>query len=159
MALTNSQYDTIIREFEAKQNRNRRLLEERTAYVYAHIEGYREIDESIASVSVEQGKKLLSGDESALVELKNIIADFSAMKKQLLTSAGLPEDYLEQIYDCADCKDTGYQGHHKCHCFKTGKSPYYMSSPAFVKCWKGRIFLLFLMSIIRVKTYCVSKMQ
>lgn len=118
MALTNSQYDTIIREFEAKQNRNRRLLEERTAYVYAHIEGYREIDESIASVSVEQGKKLLSGDESALVELKNIIADFSAMKKQLLTSAGLPEDYLEQIYDCADCKDTGYQGHHKCHCFK-----------------------------------------
>lgn len=118
MALTNFQYDTIIREFEAKQNKNRRLLEERTAYVYSHVEGYREIDESIASVSVEQGKKLLAGDENALAELKNIIADFSAMKQQLLTAAGLPEDYLEQIYDCPDCKDTGYQGHTKCHCFK-----------------------------------------
>ena len=118
MALTNSQYDTILREFEARQNKNRRLLEERIAYVYAHVAGYREIDDSIASVSVEQGKKLLAGDTDALVELKELIANFSSMKKQLLLSAGLPENYLEPIYDCPDCKDTGYQKHTKCHCFK-----------------------------------------
>lgn len=118
MALTNSQYDTIIREFEAKQNRNRHLLEERSAYVYAHVEGYRAIEESIASVSVEQGKKLLAGDENALMELKDILADFSSMKKQLLVSAGLPENYLEPVYDCPDCNDSGYQGNSKCHCFK-----------------------------------------
>lgn len=118
MALTNSQYDTIIREFEAKQNRNRHLLEERSAYVYAHVEGYRAIEESIASVSVEQGKKLLAGDENALMELKDILADFSSMKKQLLVSAGLPENYLEPVYDCPDCNDSGYQGNNKCHCFK-----------------------------------------
>jgi len=118
VALTNSQYDTIIREFEAKQNRNRHLLEERSAYVYSHIDGYRAIEESIASVSVEQGKKLLAGDENALTELKDILADFSSMKKQLLVSAGLPENYLEPVYDCPDCNDSGYQGNAKCHCFK-----------------------------------------
>lgn len=118
MALTNSQHDTIIRGFEAKQNRNRRLLEERTAYVYSHIEGYKEIDESVSSISVEQGKKLLEGDTGALDELKSILANLSSMKKQLLVSADLPEDYLEPIYDCPDCKDTGYHNGVKCHCFK-----------------------------------------
>ncbi len=118
MALTNSQYDTIIRDYEAKQNRNRRLLNDRISYVYANVEGYQEIDESIASISVEHGKKLLGGDEDALDELKAILADLSSMKEHLLLSAGLPMDYLEPIYDCKDCKDTGYVNGVKCHCFK-----------------------------------------
>lgn len=118
MALTNSQYDTIIRNYEAIQNRNRRLLSERTAYVYENVEGYKELDESIASISVEYGKKLLSGEEDALNELRAILADLSSMKEQLLTSYNLPKDYLEPVYDCKDCHDTGYQNGHKCHCFK-----------------------------------------
>ncbi len=68
MALTNSQYDIIIRGFEEKQRRNRRLLEERTAYVHSHVEGYRELSDSIASASTAQGRKLLAGDEHALDE-------------------------------------------------------------------------------------------
>ena len=42
MALNNTQYDAIIREYEDKQTRNRHLLEERTAEVYAKG-GLREI--------------------------------------------------------------------------------------------------------------------
>lgn len=118
MALTNSQHDSIMRSYEEKQNKSRKLLEERTAYVYQNVEGYQELDESIASVSVSQGKKLLLGDDNALIELKNMIAEFSSMKKQLLISAGLPEDYLKPVYTCPDCKDTGYIDHVKCHCFK-----------------------------------------
>lgn len=118
MALTNSQYDTIIKGFEVKQNRNRRLLEERTAYVYSHVEGYKELDDSVSSISVSQGKKLLEGDENALIELKNTIRELSSMKEQLLISAGLPSDYLNPVYDCPDCKDTGYIDGIKCHCFK-----------------------------------------
>lgn len=118
MALTNSQYDTIIKGFEAKQSRNRRLVEERTAYVYAHVEGYKELDDSVSSISVAQGKKLLEGDDSALTELKNTIRELSAMKEQLLLSAGLPADYLKPVYDCPDCKDTGYRNGEKCHCFR-----------------------------------------
>lgn len=118
MALTNSQHDSIMRSYEEKQNKSRKLLEERTAYVYQNVEGYQELDESIASVSVSQGKKLLLGDDNALIELKNMIAEFSSMKKQLLISAGLSEDYLKPVYTCPDCKDTGYIDHAKCHCFK-----------------------------------------
>jgi DNA replication protein DnaC len=118
VALTNSQYDTIIRGFEAKQNKNRRLLEERTAYVYSHVAGYRRLEDEISSISVQQGKKLLEGEENALTELKSAIRKLSGQKQQLLLEAGLPADYLAPVYDCPDCKDTGYQDGHKCHCFR-----------------------------------------
>lgn len=118
MPLNNTQYDSIIRTYEEKQNKNRHTLEERRRYVYEHIDGYRELDASISSISVEQGKKLLEGDESALDELKVFIRNLTESKTNLLLSAGLPADYLEPIYDCPDCRDTGYVEGSKCRCFK-----------------------------------------
>ena len=118
MALSNSQYQSIMRVYEDKQTKNRHALETRTAQVMEQVDGYREFSESIASVSVAQGKKLLEGDEHALAELKSELNRLSGQKKKLLTDAGFPEDYLSPIYDCPDCHDTGYIGSEKCHCFK-----------------------------------------
>ncbi len=119
MSLSNSQYDTIIHNYESTQIRNHRLLEQRTNEVFSKVEGYRELSESIASVSIAQGKKLLEGDDNALSELKETLHSLTAMKQQLLVGAGYPADYLEPIYTCRDCKDTGYLANRsKCHCFK-----------------------------------------
>ncbi len=118
MTLNNTQYNTIIRIYEERQNKNRHILDERRADVYANVDGYRELDESIASISVEQGKKLLSGDVGALDELKRLLKELSDSKASLLAAAGFPSNYLEPIYDCADCKDTGYIDGRKCHCFR-----------------------------------------
>lgn len=41
MALTNTQYNSIMREYEERQTKNRHLLEERTARVYRQVDGYR----------------------------------------------------------------------------------------------------------------------
>ena len=65
-----------------------------------------------------QGKKLLEGDTLAMEDLRSTISKFSSMKEQLLIGAGYPADYLMPIYDCPDCKDTGYINGTKCHCFK-----------------------------------------
>lgn len=118
MALSNSQYDMIIRDYEDRQNKNRHILEERTACVYRRVDGYRQLCESIASISVSQGKKLLEGDDHALEDLKSTLAKLSAMKEELLLGAGFPADYLSPVYDCPDCQDTGYVDGRKCHCFK-----------------------------------------
>lgn len=118
MALSNAQYEAIMREYENRQTKNRHLLEQRTAQVYANVEGYRELSESTASISVSQGKKLLEGNAFALEELKTSLRSLSSMKRQLLTGAGYPENYLEPVYDCPDCKDTGYIDGAKCHCLK-----------------------------------------
>ncbi|MDE7287070.1 MAG: DNA replication protein DnaC, partial [Lachnospiraceae bacterium] len=100
MALNNSQYETIMREYEDRQTKNRHLVEQRTNEVYQNVEGYRALSESIAAISVSQGKKLLDGDEYALEELRESIRNLSSMKEQLLTSAGYPSDYLEPVYNC-----------------------------------------------------------
>lgn len=118
MPLDNAQYNYIIHTYEEKQNKTRHLLEERRAYIYEHVDGYRELDESVSSVSVEQGKKLLSGDESALADLKLMLKNLTESKSRLLLAAGYPSDYLEPVYDCAECKDTGYIEGKKCHCFR-----------------------------------------
>ncbi len=118
MALTNSQYETIMRQYEDRQTKNRHLIEERTREIYTHVEGYRGLSESVAATSVAQGKKLLDGDEHALDALKASLSSLSSMKKQLLVKNGYPADYLDPVYDCPDCKDTGYIGASKCHCLK-----------------------------------------
>lgn len=118
VALTVSQYNFIMRQYEERQTRNRHLREERLRHIYNTIDGYQAIDESVASVSVAQGKKMLSGDTGALDQLKLRLKELSANRARLLLENGYPENFLQPVFDCPDCKDTGYVQGQKCHCFK-----------------------------------------
>ncbi len=118
MSLTNLQYESIKRVYDEKQRHHRLQLEERVAYVNQHVDGYREISDAISTLSVQNAKRLLDGDENALLDLKNTIEDLKLQKAALLKSSGLPSNYLSMEYDCPDCKDTGYINGKKCHCFK-----------------------------------------
>ena len=118
MALTVSQYNSIMRQYEERQTRNRHLQEERLRHIYDTVEGYRAIDESVASVSVAQGKKMLAGDTSALDTLREKLRSLSADRARLLEKNGYPSDFLKPVYDCPDCHDTGYVNGQKCHCFR-----------------------------------------
>ncbi len=118
MALTNAQYDSIIRKYNQKKQRAEMDAQERTAYIYDHLAGYRQICDSIASFGVAQTKKILSGDKAAALEIGSTIDNFTKMKEDLLTGAGYPVDFTEPQYECPDCKDTGYINDEKCHCFK-----------------------------------------
>ncbi len=118
MPLTNTQYDRIFRQYEEKQRQSRLEMQRRRDYVYEHLPKYRELEDETASLSVAQGKKLLFGDEAALEKLRKSLADLKKQKKQLLTEAGLSADYLEPIYSCPNCRDTGYIDREKCHCLR-----------------------------------------
>ena len=118
MALSNSQYDTIMRAYEQKQLNTRNLMDKRYQTVYEQLPELKTLHQTISSLSVRQARKLLEGDEQALLELREQIQKFSAQGKQLLLSAGFPADYLEPVYECNDCKDTGYINNEKCHCFQ-----------------------------------------
>ena len=118
MALTHSQYHTILRSYEQRQLHTRDILEARKAEVYARVPEVKEIEDTISSFSVNQARKLLEGDSAALTSLKTETAKLIAKKKRLIADAGFPEDFLEPVYECEDCKDTGYIGTKKCHCFK-----------------------------------------
>ncbi len=118
MVLNNSQYDLIMRTYEQKQLYNRKELEKRYADAYEKLPKLKELHDAISELSVGQAHKLLEGDESALTQLKLQIKDLSDECNALLASGGFPANYLDMHYECTDCKDTGYIGNEKCHCFQ-----------------------------------------
>ena len=123
MALSNSQYKSIIRDYEHTRDTNRALSAARREEVYSAIPGFRELAESVSSLSVSSAHRMLEGDESALGNLHQELESIAARQKQLLVKYGFPSDYLEPVYSCPDCQDTGYitaaDGlKEKCHCFR-----------------------------------------
>ncbi len=118
MALSNSQYDQLMRTYEQRQLDNEHTLQAHYEEAYSRIPRLREIDNTIAGLSVEKARKLLSGDETALSSLHDSLQALMTEKAQLLTAAGYPQNFLEMQYHCPDCRDTGYIGESKCHCLK-----------------------------------------
>lgn len=118
MALTNAQYNGIMHEYEIKQQKNRAEADRRRGYVYAHVPGYKELDESVSRISVDFEIERLNGGNQSMDVLRTKLAHIAVQKKALLTEAGLSEDYLTPSYECPDCRDTGYIGNEKCHCFR-----------------------------------------
>ncbi|MBO6015855.1 MAG: ATP-binding protein [Lachnospiraceae bacterium] len=118
MSLTNAQYDSILRSYERTQDQNRQLQLTHLDTVYQRIPEYREIEESISSLCVAQGKKMLMGDEQALPMMKQRLRELSEKKKQLLAEHGFSPDYLDPVYSCRLCQDTGYRRNQKCSCFE-----------------------------------------
>lgn len=125
MALSNSQYEAIIKRYGHTRDDNRYILEARREEVYSSIPGYRELADSVSTLSIESARRMLDGEENALDDLHKKLADVSARQKELLTAAGYPHDYLEPVYTCPDCRDTGYIAgsgadglKEKCHCFR-----------------------------------------
>ncbi|MCI2049448.1 MAG: ATP-binding protein [Lachnospiraceae bacterium] len=125
MALTSDQYQSIMLTYAEKQDRHRRELERRRAGVYAAIPEYRALEESVPAkslsyltASLEAGADADGFDPAgAEASLKKEFEAAAQKKKDLLVSHGYPENYLEPLYDCPVCRDTGFTDGHKCRCF------------------------------------------
>lgn len=129
MALTNRQYDAIMRLYDKRQYQNYRTQSRHQDEVYQRFPRIRELEEKISSLSLQKIEKLytLDGNDTeafdcakkeTLTELKNQLLSLRKEKEALLQKAGYPADYLELSYTCKDCQDTGYIGQKKCHCFR-----------------------------------------
>ncbi len=117
MALSNSQYDAIMREYGRRQMDNQHALEARKAEVYRKLPRVRSLEAEMAERSVACARRLLEGDSEALALLRSDLAALKEEKARLIRQAGYPDDYLELHYRCPDCRDTGLVDGRKCHCF------------------------------------------
>lgn len=118
MGLNTSQYQSVMRIYEQKQSKNRATLHARYEEVYKRSPELKALDESVSALSISYGRQLLNGDQQAMASLKKDMASLREARQELLVSCGFAPDYLEPVYECADCQDTGYIGSQKCHCFK-----------------------------------------
>ena len=118
MAITNAQYDEIMRGYQQQQLHNRRLIQERIDEAHAKVPQLKFIQDEIASASVLAARKKLEGDTLGYQEAMDTITSLKKEKEALLKTSGFPQDYFEPIYTCRACKDTGYVDGEKCRCFK-----------------------------------------
>ncbi len=123
MTLNNTQYESIMREYEQTKDRNRRILEDRREEMYAKIPELSELADNVSTLAIRRSRALLAGDDDALEALRLELAALRLRREDLLSEAGYPADYLEPVYTCRDCEDTGYiltaDGYReKCHCLR-----------------------------------------
>lgn len=135
MALSPSQYHEIMRGYELTRDQNRHLLEERREKIYTLIPEFQELDNQVSSFASGRVRQLLgdgnfSNDPVSPEQgAENPIPKITLRRRALLREAGYPEDYLEPIHTCPDCKDTGYVTaksgiREKCHCFRRQEIAY-----------------------------------
>lgn len=117
MSLKNSQYDAIMRNYSQKQFENKAKQDLRYQEVYHKIPEFQKIEHSISSLSIGQAKKLLTDGHASMHEYHEKMERLKQQRTTLLAQYGFPADYLELTYHCRDCKDQGYIGNRKCHCF------------------------------------------
>ncbi len=118
MALSNSQYNAVMRQYEQQQLTDRHEREERVAEVFSKVPRIEELEREISTRAAACARRLLDGDTGARRQLKEELAGLREERQVLLKSAGFPEDYMEMRYRCPDCRDTGYSEGHRCHCFE-----------------------------------------
>ena len=121
MALGNSEFNLIMREYEERRLFEKKELSKRQEEVFEKIPEIKEIQSRISSEAVNSMRNRLlkacsTQDENE--ELHNVIEMLKKRKSELLVRFGYPEDYLKMRYECEDCQDTGYIGNEKCHCLK-----------------------------------------
>ncbi|MFV0527327.1 MAG: ATP-binding protein [Lachnospiraceae bacterium] len=118
MPLTNTQFDSIMREYNRKQLHSNRILEEHQTVIYTSIPEIKKIDEDIAACSLSKARALLENQAISDMDLEAQIQSLSARRHALLQEHGYPQDYLTLRHNCPICKDTGYIDSKKCVCFE-----------------------------------------
>lgn len=118
MGITNTQYNTIMRDYQRQQAKNQQDLSDRIQEIYGRFPQFAEIDARIASASTSCARAMLLDGADCVGNLRTQVAGLASRKTELLVNAGYPSDYLEMQYRCPDCQDTGYIGTEKCHCFR-----------------------------------------
>jgi len=118
MALSNSQYDAIMRVYNQRQFLNKRKQDERIREVYEKVPQVEALSDEITATMAEAGRKNLLGDRAGALALKREAGLLKEQKRQYLARNGYPADYLEMSFQCPDCRDTGYADGKKCHCFR-----------------------------------------
>lgn len=120
MGLSNSQFNSIMRDYERLQADNRADLDKRIDEVYQSIPEMRELSESVSSLATNRYRQYLRNKKAyELLDLSKEIEEIKNKKERLLKEHGFPKDYMQMRYTCDDCKDTGYIDGEKCHCFKS----------------------------------------
>ncbi|GFN36713.1 ATP-binding protein [Tepidimicrobium xylanilyticum] len=119
-------YDQILRDIlmEYEKKRDRAIYEQniRIQRIYNKIPRIREIDRTIREMGLQISKAVIENPGNYIENMERVKKEIEKLKMEkayLLTENNIPLDYLEPIYECKKCYDTGYLSNgDKCSCLK-----------------------------------------
>jgi len=110
-------------EIKQRKQANLNLLNDRQLEIGQRFPEYAGLRSAMAATGAKLVRVVLdsSGSENADEQLTQIQRENTAAAakiKELLMKAKYPPDYLEPVYSCKICRDTGTAGNSRCDCFK-----------------------------------------
>lgn len=119
-----SAYSLALGELKKIRNKNAAELEQRKNFVRSAAPQFSTIENQLLSSGATLARCVLNGG-SELETIKQKITEARNARSRILTELSLPDDYLDEIYDCPLCRDTGFdQDGHRCECHKKLISKY-----------------------------------
>lgn len=110
--------EEILHEYERIRLNNIREAKDRKTEIYNLIPRIKDIDEESSLSYISAAKmKLTNQPLEAVNAIRDKNRNLTKEKESLLAKHGYPKDYLEPIYRCRLCKDTGFVNQEKCRCF------------------------------------------
>ena len=109
--------ETLARRREA----NARELERRTSLVYRRAPRVAEIDAALRRQMARLCALAFSRKAGAASEVESLRREnlaLQAEREEILAGLGLDAGYLDEIYSCAICRDTGYVDGAMCECLR-----------------------------------------
>lgn len=109
-------------EYERKRDMQEKARRARVEKVYKKVPAIKRIDEEIFKTGLAMSKYILGnpqGYKGSIEKAKEVIEGLKMEKAYLMTESNIPANYMDIIYDCDSCKDTGYlDSGEKCNCLK-----------------------------------------
>ncbi len=126
-------------------------LERRRAELRARSDEYAAIENDLRRAGNELLRSILGGERD-FDKIKNFIQNKQRAKAAVLKNLGLPEDYLDDKYNCGICRDTGFDDNgRKCRCLKELTAKYIIQNSNMTEVMKEQTFENFDFSLFSPK--------
>lgn len=103
---------------------NDETLNRRKAEVEEKAPEYTYVKNRLSACGIAMTRSVLEGG-NRVAEIRAAAEEAQAEKGRILKRLGLPTDYLDTIYTCTKCRDTGFdEKGHRCQCLKKLVSQY-----------------------------------
>ncbi len=115
-----SNTQAILKQYEQVRKDSKEEQERRKQALYSRFPRLRQIEEELVKLSIDITRAILNkaeDPEALLARLKKQQLDLKVEKAEILSANKYAIDYLDDIYLCKTCKDTGFAGYEKCRCF------------------------------------------
>lgn len=120
MPFNKNYYERAREELAARRAVNKQLEEERNIEIHTKIPEYGMLECQLADTMTEIMRTIAVRKENTEELIKKAIENNSHIQQKidmLLAQKGYPADYLNPIYSCPKCRDTGTVDGQWCDCF------------------------------------------